>query len=113
MKKTSYLIILLLSVAILGACSGGDDKGSSACVADGEQLFDCVERDDFKNYQGHRTSLSQRIAECTIIEYISEICSISTLNFIANDNAIVNCPQPSAHDDADAAGMIHPADRLG
>jgi hypothetical protein len=89
MFTLNRLFILLITTASLAACSGGSDrKQENACVASGEELFECIEHDDFMNYQGQQTALSKRIARCTIIEFISEICSLSDLNFIANDNNI-------------------------
>ncbi|CAA0083638.1 Uncharacterised protein [BD1-7 clade bacterium] len=78
--------VSVAALILLAACSGDSDFSGNSYLSSGNnpepQLFDNVNRSDFRNADGTVSPLSQTLANCVIIETFEEVCPLSTLSFI-------------------------------
>lgn len=80
------LITAAFIILILSACGSSSDEKECDPSAG---LFSCINASDFTDATGQSTPQSREIVDCTIIQYVDEVCPLASLNFIANDAGLI------------------------
>ena len=89
MKIFNWVLFCYISL-VMAACGGSDDDGLnigcspfvSAAGADTEGFFDGINNNCMLDANGAQSSAAAAIADCVIIDYISDSSRLSRLNFI-------------------------------